>query len=54
MPRCPYCERVSAPDPDTGYDGAEYCSISCERRDDAERLQDEADAIAERERESAS
>lgn len=30
MPRCPNCEAYCPPDPETGYDGADYCSAVCE------------------------
>jgi hypothetical protein len=33
MSHCPTCGKTSWPDPETGYDGDDYCSAACEEAD---------------------
>lgn len=32
MPACPECGVTAPPDPETGYDGDDFCSSDCEER----------------------
>jgi hypothetical protein len=33
---CPTCGKHSPPDPETGYNGGDYCSAECEEKDECD------------------
>jgi hypothetical protein len=38
MPYCPTCGAFAEPDPETGYDGEDFCSLEC--ADQFEEMED--------------
>ena len=39
---CLYCGRYAPPDPDTGYDADDYCSLACAMNTEGESVEDQA------------